>query len=53
MAKVKRVKNTPPIEVRDCDNCKHHVQSNKGMFWYHYCTSWECEFEPKEEKSDE
>ena len=38
---------------RDCEHCKHHVEKNKGGIFYHYCTSWECEFEPKEEKSDE
>ena len=39
---------------RDCENCKHHHERNKddGIF-YHYCDSWECKFEPKEEEKNE
>ena len=33
-------------EERDCENCKHYISKdgNNG------CESWECEFEPKENK---
>lgn len=28
------------LEQRDCDNCKHHTENG--------CSSWDCEFEPKD-----
>ncbi len=36
--------------MRDCDNCIHHVQTyNERLHGFvHSCSSWECEFERKE-----
>lgn len=48
-----RSKDVPPIEKRECDKCKHHKYKNEGLYCHHYCDSWQCEYEPKEEKSDE
>lgn len=33
------------LEQRDCDNCKHHTENG--------CSSWDCEFEPKEVTENE
>lgn len=27
------------MNERNCENCKHHTENG--------CTSWECEYEPK------
>ena len=35
---------------RDCENCKHYVCGDDG---YYSCEKWNCEFESKEENTDE
>lgn len=45
------------MKDRDCKNCKHYVKSNEGnteaLFGELYsCESWECNFEPKEQKDE-
>lgn len=33
------------MNERNCENCKHHTDNG--------CTSWDCEYEPKESEEKE
>ena len=47
----KNVKGAKMEEIkRDCENCKHYVCGDDG---YYSCEKWNCEFESKEENTDE
>lgn len=37
---------------RDCDHCKHRKVTCRNGIFYHYCESWDCEFEPIAESED-
>ena len=32
------------MNERNCENCKHHTDNG--------CTSWDCEYEPKESEEE-
>jgi len=35
---------------RDCANCVHYIYNSEKD--YHACESWQCYFEPREDKPD-
>ena len=36
-------------EIRDCENCVHRKEKNKGLYVMYYCEAWTCVMDEKQE----